>query len=86
MNNFHKSNPSHSLKSLPPIRIATVGADGVALAAIQGLNEKVEVRSRRSEDGSRKLEEKLQQKETERTELKQRLEALEKIICHQKSN
>ena len=41
--------------------IATVDADGVALAAIQGLNEKLEGR--------------LEQKETEITELKQRVEA-----------
>lgn len=46
--------------------IATVDADGVALAAIQGLN--------------RKLEQKLEQKQTEITELKQRFEALEKIV------
>jgi hypothetical protein len=42
--------------------IATVDADGVALAAIQGLNQKLE------------------QKETEITELKQRLEKLEQLI------
>jgi hypothetical protein len=51
--------------------IATVDADGVALAAIQGLNAK--------------LEEKLQQKETEIAELKQRLDKLEKFIT-EKSN
>jgi len=48
--------------------IATVDADGVALAAIQGLNQK------------------LAQKETEITKLKQRLDALEKIIRNQKPN
>lgn len=42
--------------------IATVDADGVALAAIQGLNQKLE------------------QKETEITELKQRLEKLERLL------
>ena len=59
--------------------IATVDADGVALAAIQGLNQK--------------LTDELKQKGTEITELKQnnksleeRLEALERIIRHQKSN
>ena len=61
-------------------------SDGVALAAIQGLNEKVEVGRQRAEVRSRKLEEELQQKETEITELKQQLEALEKIIRNQKSN
>ncbi len=60
--------------------IATVDADGVALAAIQGLNEKVEVRSRKSEDRSRKLEQKLEQKETEIIELNQRLERLEQLL------
>jgi hypothetical protein len=46
--------------------IATVDADGVALAAIQGLNQKLE------------------QKETEITDLKRRLDALEKIIRNHK--
>jgi hypothetical protein len=52
--------------------IATVDADGVALAAIQGLNEK--------------LEQRLEQKQSEITELKQRLEALEQFIRQQHSN
>jgi hypothetical protein len=51
--------------------IATVDADGVALAAIQGLNQK--------------LTEELKQKETELTELKQRLERLEQIIDYRKA-
>jgi hypothetical protein len=51
--------------------ICTVDADGVALAAIQGLNAKVELSSQRSED-------RIQRLETENTELKRRLEALEK--------
>jgi hypothetical protein len=46
--------------------IATVDADGVALAAIQGLNQK--------------LTEELKQKTTEIAELKQRLEALENLM------
>jgi hypothetical protein len=66
--------------------ISMVDADGVALAAIQGLNEKFEVRSQRSEDRSRNLEEQLQQNETEIAELKYRLQALEKIIRDQKPN
>ena len=49
-----------------PTAIATVDADGVALAAIQGLNEKLE------------------QKETEITELKRRLEKLERLMGAQK--
>jgi hypothetical protein len=44
--------------------IATVDADGVALAAIQGLNQKLE------------------QKQTEIAELKQRLEKLEQLMNH----
>jgi hypothetical protein len=55
--------------------ISVVDEGGVALAAIQGLNQKVE--EQRAE---------LEQKETEVTELKQRLEALEKIVLNQKSN
>jgi trimeric autotransporter adhesin len=39
-----------------PSAIATVDADGVALAAIQGLNQKIETMSRESEDSRRKLE------------------------------
>jgi hypothetical protein len=49
--------------------IATVDADGVALAAIQGLNRKVE--EQRSQ---------LEQKQTEITELRARLERLEQLI------
>jgi len=46
--------------------ISTMEFDGVALAAIQGLNEK--------------LESKLEKKETEITELKRRLDALERLL------
>ena len=46
--------------------ITAIDADGVALAAIQGLNQK--------------LTEELKQKQTEITELKQRLEKLEQVI------
>ena len=59
--------------------ITTVDADGVALAAIQGLNEKVEA-------GSQKSEVRIQKLEAENAELKQRLAALEKIVCNQKLN
>jgi hypothetical protein len=50
--------------------ISMVDADGVALAAIQGLNEKTEVRGQRSEDRIQKLE-------AENAELKARLERIE---------
>jgi hypothetical protein len=52
--------------------IATVDADGVALAAIQGLNQKVESRIRNSEVRVQKLE-------AENAELKARLEKLEQL-------
>jgi hypothetical protein len=53
--------------------IAMVDADGVALAAIQGLNEKTENSSQRSEVRIQKLE-------TENAELKARLEKLERLV------
>jgi hypothetical protein len=53
--------------------ITTVDPDGVALAAIQGLNQKLEVRSQKSEDRIQKLE-------AENAELKARLEKLEKRL------
>ncbi|HEY5913101.1 MAG TPA: tail fiber domain-containing protein [Verrucomicrobiae bacterium] len=53
--------------------IATVDADGVALAAIQGLNEKLEVRSANSEGRFHQLE-------AENAELKQRLGKLEQLL------
>ena len=55
--------------------ICTVDADGVALAAIQGLNQKLEVRGQKSEDRFQKLE-------TENAELKQRLQKLEQLMNH----
>jgi hypothetical protein len=59
--------------------ISTLEFDGVELAAIQGLNEKVETRSQNAENSIRKLE-------AENAGLKQRLAALEKIVLNQKSN
>lgn len=53
--------------------ITTLEFDGVALAAIQGLNEKVEVRSARSEEGIRKLR-------TENAELKRELAELKRLV------
>ncbi|MCL4790397.1 MAG: tail fiber domain-containing protein, partial [Verrucomicrobia bacterium] len=53
--------------------IATVDADGVALAAIQGLNEKVEVKSQNAESQIRKLA-------AENAELKERLSQLEDLV------
>jgi hypothetical protein len=55
--------------------IATVDADGVALAAIQGLNQKVEISGQKSES-------RIQNLEVENGELKTRLIALEKVIAN----
>jgi hypothetical protein len=53
--------------------ITTVDPDGVALAAIQGLNQKVEANDRRSEDRIHALE-------AENEELKARLQRLEELL------
>ncbi len=59
--------------------IAPIDEGGVALAAIQGLNEKVE-------SGKRKTDGQLAGLEAQNAELKARLAALEKIILNQKPN
>jgi len=53
--------------------IAPLDERGVALAAIQGLDPKLEVRGQRSQAGTNKLE-------TENAELKQSLEKLEQLM------
>ncbi len=53
--------------------IATVDADGVALAAIQGLNQKLEFNRQQSEAS-------IQELQAENAELKQRLEKLERLL------
>jgi flagellar biosynthesis/type III secretory pathway protein FliH len=60
--------------------IGTVDADGVALAAIQGLNEKVEARMKIEEGFRLGLEEKLEQKETEIMELKKTVNELKALM------
>jgi uncharacterized protein YceH (UPF0502 family) len=60
--------------------ISMMGESGVALAAIQGLNEKVEGKSQKAEARIANLEQTIEQKETEITELKQRLEKLELVM------
>jgi hypothetical protein len=57
--------------------ISMVDADGVALAAIQGLNQKVEGRMQSAEVRTQKLEHQLEQKETEVAELRKKNESLE---------
>jgi hypothetical protein len=59
-----------------PTAIATVDADGVALAAIQGLNQKVEVSSRKSEVTLQKLEARNAALEKEVAELKALVQTL----------
>ena len=66
--------------------ISTVDEGGVALAAIQGLNEKMENRSQKAEDSIQKLQMETKEKDAEIQELKQRLDALEKLILNQKQN
>ena len=66
--------------------ICTVDADGVALAAIQGLNDKVEVRSQRSDVRIQKLETENAALRIHNESLEQRLDALERIIRHQEAN
>jgi peptidoglycan hydrolase CwlO-like protein len=56
--------------------IPTVDADGVALAAIQGLNEKVESGKQKAKS----LEQRLEQKETEITELRQTVSELKELV------
>jgi hypothetical protein len=59
--------------------IATVDADGVALAAIQGLNQKVE-------SARRQTESRLKELEAENHALRQRLERLERLLSQQEQN
>jgi hypothetical protein len=55
--------------------IATVDADGVALAAIQGLNQKVET-------GSQKSEARLQKLEADNARLKHELHELKELLMN----
>jgi len=60
--------------------IATVDADGVALAAIQGLNQRVEAGQQRAEAQSRQSEDRIWKLEAENAALKSRLERLEQLL------
>ncbi len=60
--------------------ITSVAPDGVALAAIQGLNEKLESGKQKAETRMETLEQTLQQKETEITELKSQLSELKQLV------
>jgi hypothetical protein len=59
---------------------ATVDADGVALAAIQGLNQRVEAGQQRAEAQSRQSEDRIWKLEAENAALKSRLERLEQLL------
>jgi hypothetical protein len=69
---FHAS---FGLNGADDTHIATLDEEGVALAAIQGLNQKVDSVNAR-------LREELKRRDAENAELRQRLEAVEKIIHH----
>ena len=60
--------------------IATVDADGVALAAIQGLNEKVESGKQKAEGRMEQMEEQVREKDARIAALEQRLSTLENLI------
>jgi hypothetical protein len=60
--------------------IATVDADGVALAAIQGLNSKVERGTRNAERKFKQLQAELSRRDAENAELRHRLERLEQLL------
>jgi hypothetical protein len=64
--------------------ITTVDADGVAMAAIQGLNEKFETKSENAEQRLQRLEEQNKDLKEQNKTLEERLNALEQIIQHAK--
>jgi hypothetical protein len=66
--------------------IATVDEAGVALAAIQGLNQKLEARSQELEVRSKQLEAENKELKHENESLEKRLDALEKISRNQKQH
>jgi hypothetical protein len=74
---FHEA---FGLNGSDDTHISTVDEGGVALAAIQGLNEKVDGGSERVEGRMQKLENENQKLEHENAELKARLEKLEKLV------
>ena len=61
----------------------TLDADGVALVAIQGLNEKVEVRSGKAEKEIQQLRSENNELKAQNQALGQRLERLEKKLLGQ---
>jgi hypothetical protein len=65
--------------------ITTIDEGGVALAAIQGLNEKVEVGSEKSKSEIQKLEADNAELKQRNESLEKRLNALEQIVINQQS-
>jgi len=61
--------------------ITTVDPDGVALAAIQGLNEKVESGKQQAEIKNQKSEERIQKLETENADIRKELDALKQVLA-----
>jgi trimeric autotransporter adhesin len=66
--------------------ITTLEFDGVELAAIQGLNEKVEARSEQAESDIQNLKTENAELKRQNATLEQRLETLEKIVLQKKSH
>lgn len=66
--------------------ISTVDEGGVALAAIQGLNQKMEARSQNLEVSGQESVIRIQRLEAENADLKARLEKLEQFLLNHKSN
>ena len=60
--------------------IAPIDEGGVALAAIQGLNEKVEARGQRSEVRIQKLEEKVRERDVRITALENELAEIKGLL------
>lgn len=60
--------------------IATVDADGVALAAIQGLNAKVESGTQKAESELAELRRELNRRDAENAELRQELQELQQLV------
>jgi hypothetical protein len=65
--------------------ITTIDEGGVALAAIQGLNQKMEVGSQKSESGIQRLEAENADLKQRNESLEKRLNALEQIVINKKS-
>ncbi|RME90510.1 MAG: hypothetical protein D6766_13150, partial [Verrucomicrobia bacterium] len=60
--------------------IATVDADGVALAAIQGLNQKLETRMQKAAAQRRRLETELKQKDAQIARLEREVAELKALV------